>query len=59
MECRREFIQLMFPRMVLISPLWQRNRNGWASCHDGNVLVEKRWWTRARADSMRSSTKSG
>ena len=21
MECRREFIQLMFPRMVLISPL--------------------------------------
>ena len=31
MPRRREFIQLMFPRMVLISPLWQRKRYGWAS----------------------------
>ena len=43
MPRRREFIQLMFPRMVLISPLWQRKRYGWASCHDGKVLVENRW----------------
>jgi len=43
MECRRAFIQLMLPRTVLISPLWHRNRNGCASRHDGNVLVENRW----------------
>ena len=40
--CRRAAIQLMLPRTVLISPLWQMNRYGCASRQDGNVLVEKR-----------------
>ena len=34
------FIQLMLPRSVLISPLWARMRNGWASGQVGKVLVE-------------------
>ena len=29
----------MFPRSVLISPLWARNRKGWARCHVGKVFV--------------------
>ena len=33
-------IQLMLPRMVLISPLWASIRNGGASHHCGKVLVE-------------------
>src|SRR5690554_7860960 len=33
-------IQLRLPWTVLISPLWAIIRNGWASGHDGNVLVE-------------------
>ena len=33
-------IQFLLPRIVLISPLWARQRNGWASHHCGNVLVE-------------------
>ncbi len=40
--CRRAAIQLTLPRTVLISPLWQRNRYGCASRHEGKVLVEKR-----------------
>ena len=32
--------QFLLPRIVLISPLWAMNRNGWASGQDGNVLVE-------------------
>ncbi len=55
----RARIQLRFPWTVLISPLWAMNRYGWASGQDGKVLVEKRLWTRARADSMRSSARSG
>ena len=45
----RAFIQFTLPRTVLISPLWHRNRYGCASCQLGNVLVEKRWWTRHSA----------
>ena len=39
---RRAAIQLTLPRTVLISPLWHRNRYGWASRQDGKVLVENR-----------------
>ena len=35
--------------MALISPLWQRVRNGWARSHVGSVLVENRWWNTANA----------
>src|SRR5574344_2634993 len=41
-------IQPRLPLMVFISPLWARRRKGWASFHDGKVLVLKREWTRAR-----------
>ena len=34
------FIQFLLPRMVLISPLCARQRNGCASHHCGKVLVE-------------------
>jgi hypothetical protein len=37
---RRAWAQLRLPVMVLISPLWARKRNGWASGHLGRVLVE-------------------
>ena len=45
-------------RTVLISPLWAMNRYGCASFQEGKVLVEKRWWTIARALSQRSSRRS-
>ncbi len=54
----RARIQLMFPRSVLISPLWQMIRYGWASSQLGNVLVEKREWTSATAVLKRSSPRS-
>ena len=38
----RARIQLTFPWIVLISPLWQRSRNGCARSHEGVVFVEKR-----------------
>ena len=38
--CRAN-IQFMFPRRVLISPLWHINRLGWARSQLGNVFVEK------------------
>ena len=38
----RASAQLRLPWMVLISPLWARYRNGWASGHCGEVLVENR-----------------
>ncbi len=38
----RATAQLRLPLMVLISPLWARNLNGWARRHSGQVLVEKR-----------------
>ena len=44
MRVSRARIQLTFPWIVLISPLWQRSLNGWARSHDGVVLVENRWW---------------
>ena len=34
------FIQFRLPFSVLISPLWASMRNGCASHHCGNVLVE-------------------
>ncbi len=37
-----DFILLMLPFMVLISPLWAIYLKGWANRHSGNVLVEKR-----------------
>ena len=52
-------IQLRLPCTVLISPLCAMKRYGCASGHEGNVLVLKRLCTNARADSMRSSDKSG
>ncbi len=55
----RARIQLRLPWTVLISPLWAMKRYGWASGHDGNVFVENRLWTRASADSTRSSVRSG
>ena len=55
----RACIQLMFPRSVLISPLWAIIRYGWARGHDGKVLVEKRWCTSASAESTRGSVTSG
>ena len=39
----RARIQLMLPWIALISPLWQRNRNGCARSQEGAVFVEKRW----------------
>ena len=55
----RARIQLRLPWTVLISPLWAMKRYGWASGHDGKVFVENRLWTRASADSTRSSVRSG
>ena len=37
------------PPTVLISPLWERNRNGCARRQAGKVLVEKREWNIAIA----------
>ena len=55
----RAAIQFRLPRMVLISPLWAMKRYGWASGHDGKVLVENREWTSAIALMTRSSERSG
>ena len=55
----RAAIQLTLPRRVLISPLWQTKRYGCARAQLGKVLVEKREWTIASADSTRGSTMSG
>ena len=54
----RARIQFRLPMTVLISPLWATIRYGWARGHDGNVLVENREWTSARALSSRSSARS-
>jgi hypothetical protein len=54
----RARIQLRLPMTVLISPLWASMRYGWASGHDGKVLVENREWTSASAESIRSSARS-
>ena len=55
----RAAIQLRLPRTVLISPLWATMRKGWASCHEGNVLVENRECTMAKAEASRGSERSG
>ncbi len=55
----RARIQFRLPRTVLISPLWAMRRNGWASGHDGNVLVENREWTSASSVANRRSDRSG
>ncbi len=55
----RARIQLRLPRTVLISPLWAISRNGWASGHEGNVLVEKRLCTSASSVAKRRSDRSG
>ena len=51
MVSSRESIRSALPRMVLISPLWRIKRLGWARSQLGLVLVEKREWTMAMADS--------
>ena len=51
MVSSRASIRSTLPRIVLISPLWAMRRLGWARSQDGLVLVEKREWTRATADS--------
>ena len=43
----RECIQFLFPRKVLISPLWHIIRMGCARSHEGNVFVENLEWTNA------------
>ncbi len=48
----RARMRLRLPRTVLISPLCATNRNGCASGHDGNVLVENRLCTSAMRDSQ-------
>jgi hypothetical protein len=50
---------LRLPITVLISPLWAMNRNGCESGQLGKVLVEKREWTTAIAEAIRSSRRSG
>jgi hypothetical protein len=54
----RATIQFRLPRSVLISPLCAMKRYGCARSHDGNVLVEKRWWTSASADTKAVSVRS-
>ena len=54
----RARIRFRLPRMVLISPLCATNRNGCASGHDGNVLVEKRLCTMTMALVSRTSCRS-
>jgi len=48
----RARIQFMLPRSVLNSPLWARYRYGWERSQLGNVLVENRECTSARAVSI-------
>jgi hypothetical protein len=55
----RAAIQFRLPRMVLISPLCAMYRYGCASGQDGKVLVEKRECSRTRAETTRSSVRSG
>jgi hypothetical protein len=45
--------------MVLISPLWAIYRKGCASFHFGDVLVENRECTNAKAKTTRLSEMSG
>ena len=47
----RASMRSTLPRMVLISPLWRMKRLGCARSQLGFVLVEKREWTIAMADS--------
>jgi hypothetical protein len=54
----RARIQFWLPCTVLISPLWATYRYGWASGHDGNVLVENRECTSNSALSTRGSPRS-
>ena len=55
----RARIQFTLPSIALISPLWQRRRNGCARSQDGLVLVEKRWWKIANGTSSDRSRRSG
>ena len=57
--CSRASIQATFPSMVLISPLWQRRRNGCTRAQLGSVLVEKRWWKIANETAKSGSSRSG
>ena len=54
----RARIQFLFPRKVLISPLWHIWRSGCALLHEGNVFVLKREWTKARCVWKSSRSKS-
>ncbi len=55
----RACMRLRLPRIVLISPLCAMWRNGCARSQAGNVLVENRECTTARALSVRGSVRSG
>ena len=55
----RASILSTLPRMVLISPLCSRKRLGWALSQEGVVLVEKREWTMAMAETNSSDCRSG
>jgi hypothetical protein len=50
---------LRLVRTVLISPLWQVNRNGWASFQFGNVFVLYRRWKLVMPDSKPGAVRSG
>ena len=54
----RALIQLMLPRRVLISPLWEIIRYGWASFQLGNVFVLNREWNMQSALDSRGSPRS-
>ena len=54
----RTRIQFVLPRSVLISPLWQSSRYGWARDHVGKVLVENRLCTSAIAVTHCASARS-
>ena len=55
----RASVQATLPSIVLISPLWQRSRNGCARSQLGSVFVENRWWKIAQAVSHSGLPRSG
>ena len=55
----RARIQFALPWIALISPLWQRSRNGWARSQDGAVFVENRWWKIPNGTASDGSRRSG
>ena len=54
-----DFNEFRFPWSVFISPLWEINLKGWASFHDGKVLVENLECTIEKLLSKSLSERSG